>query len=72
VFFASTAVTVIFVLRAKVFTDSSQAVKVKQVFQKISTPCCAAGSIFCKNLDSPKPYTIVALETKNDRREDDA
>ena len=40
-----------------------------RVFQKISTP---SGSIFCKNLDSPKPYTIIALETKNDRREDEA
>jgi hypothetical protein len=30
-----------------------------RVLQKISTP---AGSIFRKNLDSLKPYTIVALK----------
>jgi hypothetical protein len=30
-----------------------------RVFKKISTP---AGSIFLKNLDSPTPYTIVALK----------
>jgi len=43
-----------------------------QVLQKISTPTQALGSIFRKNLDLPKPYTVVALETKNDRRDDDA
>jgi hypothetical protein len=33
-----------------------------RVLQKISTPAQAPGSIFCKNLDSLKPYTIVALK----------
>ena len=27
---------------------------------------------FCKNLDGPKPYTVIALKTKDDRRDDDA
>jgi hypothetical protein len=33
-----------------------------RVLQKISTPSQATGSIFCKNPDSPKPYTIIALK----------
>jgi hypothetical protein len=33
-----------------------------RVLQKISTPAQASGSIFRKNLDSPKPYTLVALK----------
>jgi hypothetical protein len=32
------------------------------VLQKISTPPQAPGSIFCKKLDRPKPYTIIALK----------